>query len=460
MARARTDTLEAIDRSSIIHPFTALRAFSEGNTADPRIIETGSGIRLRDSNGMELIDAFAGLYCVNIGYGREEMAEAIYEQSRKLAYTHSYAMQSHEPGIRLSQKILEWAPQNMRRVFFGLSGSDANETNVKLVWYYHNVRGQPKKKKIIARKRGYHGCTIISGSLTGLPFYHTAFDQPAGPILHTTNPHHYWEADPGMTESEFSDKCAADLEQLILAEGSDTIGAFIAEPMLGTGGLIPAPAGYWSAIQKVLDKYDVLLIADEVVCGFGRMGTPFGSDFYDISPDIITAAKGLTSAYLPLSASIVGERVWETLKAGSDQFGPFSHGYTYTAHPTCAAAGVANLEIIEREDLMSNVRSTGAYFQKKLRDAFSEHEFIGEIRGVNLMAALEFVADRQEKRRFPENQKVGAAISAACAERGLIARAMPHGDILGFAPPLVTTKEDIDEIVSIVGDALAAVFKQ
>lgn len=451
-------SLEQLDRQSLIHPFTALRAFSDGKTPDPRIVETGSGIRIRDSQGRELIDAFAGLYCVNVGYGRSEIADAIHAQAKKLAYVHSYAMQSHEPGIRLAAKILDWAPDSMRRVFFGLSGSDANETQLKLVWYYNNVLGRPGKKKIIARNRGYHGGTIMSGSLTGLSFYHVGFDAPRGPIRHTTNPHHYWMAEPGMSEQEFSKACAHALERLILDEGPETVAAFIGEPVLGTGGIIPPPEGYWPAISGVLRKYDVLLIADEVVTGFGRLGTPFGSHFYGIEPDLITVAKGLTSAYLPLSASIVGERVWNVLKEGTDKLGTFAHGYTYTAHPTCAAAGLANLEIIEREDLMSNVRSTGAMFQSKLRQAFENTDHVGEVRGVNLLGAIEFVKDPHRKERFDTALKVGARLSAACLEHGVIARAMPHGDILGFAPPLVTTPDDIDEIVERVARAIKSVW--
>lgn len=448
------ETLEQIDRSSVIHPFTPLKSFSNEGTPDPRIMTEGRGIRLRSSKGEELIDAFAGLYCVNIGYGRTEVADAIYAQANKLAYAHSYAMQSHEPGARLAKKILEWAPPHMARVFFGLSGSDANETQIKLAWYYNNVLGRPAKKKIISRRRGYHGCTVISGGLTGLSFYHTAFDIPTGPILHTTNPHYYWEADAEMSEKEFSDRCAADLEKLIVEQGPETIAAFIAEPMLGTGGLIPPPEGYWPAIQAVLKKYDILLIADEVVCGFGRMGTRFGCDYFAIKPDLITVAKGLTSAYLPLSAAIVGEKVWSVMEEGEAKFGAFSHGYTYTAHPTCAAAGLANLKIIEEEDLMANVRNVGAHFQKRLRDLFSENEFVGEVRGVNLLGAVEFVADKEKKTRFAPAMKVGAKLSAACLEEGVIARAMPHGDILGFAPPLITTVSDVDEIVDRVERAV------
>lgn len=450
----RNISLEAMDRGSILHPFTNLKQFAAGELRTPRIMSDGAGIRIRDLSGRESIDAFAGLYCVNVGYGREEIARAIYEQAQKLAYYHSYAGHSSEPAIRLSDRILRMAPPNMSKIFYGLSGSDANETQAKIVWYYNNVLGRPEKKKIISRYRGYHGGTVISGSMTGLPFYHQAFDLPLPMILHTTAPHAYWQAEPGMTEAEFSRRCAEDLEALILSEGPETVAAFIGEPVLGTGGLIPPPEGYWDEIQAVLRRYDILLIADEVVCGFGRIGASFGSIVYGMMPDLITVAKGLTSAYLPLSAAIVSAEVWEVLEQGSDKYGAFPHGYTYTAHPLCAAAGLANLEIIEREGLVENARDTGAYFQQCLRDAFKGVPHVAEIRGVGLLGAVEFAEDPHSRRRFPPERAMGARLAAACLEEGVICRAMPHGDILGFAPPLIVTRFDVDEIV---GKVLAAV---
>lgn len=440
-------------RKSLVHPFTHLADHDAGRVAS-RVIKKGKGIRIYDADGVELIDAFSGLYCVNIGYGNEAVADAIAAQAKELAYYHAYVGHGSEPANALSRDILDWYGDGMARVFFGLSGSDANETQAKIVWYYNNVLGRPQKKKIISRMRGYHGATVISGSMTGLPFYHTAFDMPCGPILHTTNPHHYFEAEAGMSEAEFSKKCARDLERMILDEGPETVAAFIGEPMLGTGGIIPPPENYWQEIQAVLAKYDVLLIADEVICGFGRMGANFGSHLYGMKPDLITIAKGLTSAYLPLSGAIVGDRVWDVLKQGSAKFGPFSHGYTYTAHPLCAAAGVANLQVVRDLKLVDNARDTGAYFNAELAKAFGGHPIVGEVRGQGLLGAIEFVADKREKCRFDPDLKVGAQISAALLSRGIIARAMPHGDILGFAPPLVMTREDVDHIVE---QALAAV---
>lgn len=449
-----------MDRRSVLHPFTQLKDFATGKAGDPTIVTGGKGIRIQDAKGNQLIDAFAGLYCVNIGYGRDEVAEAISRQAYQLAYYHSYAAHTTEELARLSDRLVRMAPGKMSKVFYGMSGSDANETQAKLVWYYNNLRGKPGKKKIISRERGYHGCSVISGSMTGMSFYHDHMDLPMGLIKHTGAPHHYWGAEPGETEMQFSARRAQELEDLILREGPDTVGAFIGEPVLGTGGITPPPEGYWAAIQAVLRKYDVLLIADEVVTGFGRTGAMFGSIKYGMEPDLITVAKGLTSAYVPLSAAIVGEKVYQVMEDAADRIGSFSHGYTYSGHPIGAACANAVLDIVEREDLPGNARTTGEYFQAELRKAFAQMPIVGEVRGVGLMGAVEFVADREKKTRFDAGLKVGARISAAARARGLIARAMPHGDILGFAPPLVTTREEVDQIVGIAAEAAREVMDE
>lgn len=439
--------LEQADKDHVLHPFTVLKDYAEGKSGNPRIVTGGKGIHIQDQNGNDIIDAFAGLYCVNIGYGRQDVAEAIYEQAKQLAYCHTYAQQSSEPLIRLSERLCKMAPGNMERVFYGMSGSDANETQVKLVWYYNNVLGRPEKKKIISRHRGYHGSSVISGSLTGLPIYHTLFDQPTKPILHTGVPHHYWGAEPGEDERAFSKRRAKELEEMILAEGPDTVGGFIGEPALGTGGIITPPEGYWEEIQAVLKKYDILLIADEVVTGFGRTGEMFGCTKYGIEPDLITVAKGLTSAYVPFSGAIVSKKVSDVLKKGSDMAGMFPHGYTYTGHPLGAAAANAVLDIVEGEDLPGNAKNTGEYFQQRLRESFADNPMVGEVRGVGLMAAIEFVADKENKTRFEADLKVGKRVSDAALAEGMIARAMPHGDILGFSPPLVITKEEVEVVI-------------
>jgi L-2,4-diaminobutyrate transaminase len=439
--------LEEVDRRTVFHASTHLKDHASGASA-ARIIDSASGIRVIDAGGNEFIDAFAGLYCVNVGYGRREITQAIQRQAEKLAYYHTYVGHSNEAVIRLSEKVMAMAPKGMSKIYYGMSGSDANETQIKLVWFYNNILGRRKKKKIISRHRGYHGSGLMTGSLTGLEVFHNAFDLPLPQVRHTVAAHYYRYAEPGMSEEAFSNFCADELETLIEKEGADTVAAFIAEPVMGTGGIIPPPKGYWEAIQAVLKQYDVLLIADEVVTGFGRIGTPFGCELYAIEPDLITVAKGLTSGYLPLSGVIVGEKIWRVLEQGSEKLGPIGHGWTYSGHALCAAAGIANLEIIEREHLVENARDTGAYFQQAMHSAFDAHPLVGEVRGVGLLAALEFVADKKSRQRFEPAAKVGVRVSQACIDSGLIARAMPHGDILGFAPPLVINREQVDEVVA------------
>ncbi|MDA9521716.1 hypothetical protein XI06_15615 [Bradyrhizobium sp. CCBAU 11434] len=453
-------TIAERDRSSVLHPFTQLKEFATGKIGDPTIVTGGQGIRIEDAAGRSYIDAFAGLYCVNIGYGRTEVADAIARQAHKLAYYHTYAAHTTEELAKLADRLVRMAPGKPAKVFFGLSGSDANETQAKLVWYYNNLRGKPKKKKIISRDRGYHGCSVVSGSMTGMSFYHDHMDLPFPGILHTGAPHHYWGAEQGESEEAFSRRRAAELEQLILREGPETVGAFIGEPVLGTGGITPPPAAYWREIQAVLRRYDVLLIADEVICGFGRTGADFGSTLYEIEPDLVTVAKGLTSGYVPLSAAIVGEKVYAVMEEAGDRVGAFSHGYTYSGHPIAAAAANAVLDIVEKERLSDRARIVGAHFQNRLRERFAQLENVGEVRGVGLLGGIEFVADRHTKRRFDPQLKIGARISKAARDRGLIARAMPHGDILGFAPPLVVSEAEIDEIVELAHGATRQVLDE
>ncbi|WP_371055300.1 aspartate aminotransferase family protein [Rhodosalinus sp. K401] len=453
----KNDMLDQWDRENFFHPSTHLAQFARGE-APNRVIRTGEGSHIVDREGNRLLDAFAGLYCVNVGYGRTEIADAIAEQARELAYYHAYAGHGTEVSIRLAKMVLDRAPANMSKVYFGLSGSDANETNVKLVWYYNNVRGRPEKKKIISRWRGYHGSGLMTGSLTGLELFHKAFDLPLVQLLHTEAPYYYRRADPAMSETDFVAHCAAELEALIEREGADTIAAFWAEPVLGTGGIVPPPAGYWEAIQPILERHDILLVADEVVTGFGRLGTMFGSEHYGLRPDLITIAKGLTSAYAPLSGSIVSERVWKVLEEGTDAMGPIGHGWTYSAHPVGAAAGVANLELIDKLDLVSAAGETGAHLNAALRDALAAHPHVGEVRGEGMLAAVELVEDRDARRFFDPARKVGPTVAAALLKHGVIARAMPQGDILGFAPPFCLSRAEAEEIAAKTARAVADVL--
>jgi len=454
---ARTDNeLDAWDRDHFFHPSTHMGQHARGETPN-RIIAGGEGVYIVDRDGKRSLDAFAGLYCVNVGYGRKSITDAIAEQAAKLPYYHAYVGHGSEPSIRLAKMVVERAPKGMSRVFFGLSGSDANETSLKLVWYYNNVLKRPEKKKIISRWRGYHGSGVMTGSLTGLAAFHNLFDLPKAPVLHTEAPYYYRREDRSQSEEQFSQHCADKLEELIQAEGPETIAAFIGEPVLGTGGIVPPPAGYWTKIQAVLKKHDILLIADEVVTGFGRLGSMFGSDHYGIEPDLITIAKGLTSAYAPLSGVIVSEKFWRVLEQGSDEYGPIGHGWTYSSHPLCAAAGVANLELVDELDLVRNAGEVGAYFNAALKDTVGGHAYVGEVRGEGLLAAVEFVRDRDDRVFFDASQKVGPRIAAALLEQGVIARAMPQGDILGFAPPLCLTREEADQIVEATRRSLEAV---
>ena len=450
------DRLDAWDRESFFHPSTHLAQFARGEVPN-RIVTGGEGVYIEDRDGKRFLDAFAGLYCVNVGYGRREIGEAIAAQARELAYYHSYVGHGTEASITLAHMILERAPTHMSKVYFGLSGSDANETNVKLVWYYNNVLGRPAKKKIISRWRGYHGSGLVTGSLTGLELFHKKFDLPLAQVLHTEAPYYYRRPDSAMSEQQFSAWCAERLDALIVAEGPDTVAAFIGEPVLGTGGLVPPPAGYWEAIQAVLARHDVLLIVDEVVTGFGRLGSMFGSTHYGIEPDFITIAKGLTSAYAPLSGSIVSERVWQVLMDGTDEFGAIGHGWTYSAHPICAAAGVANLKLIDELGLVAAAGDTGAYFQQALRDALADHRRVGEVRGEGLLAAVELVEDKPARALYDPSRKIGQAAVAALLTRGVIARAMPQGDIIGFAPPLCISREEVDTVVAATRDAVLEV---
>ena len=443
----KNDHLDEWDRNYFFHPSTHLAQHARGEIPN-RIITSGEGCYIFDRDGNKFLDGFAGLYCVNVGYGRSEVSEAIAKQAKELSYYHSYVSQGTEASITLSKMVIDRAPSNMSKVYFGLGGSDANETNIKLVWYYNNILNRPKKKKIISRWRGYHGSGLISGSLTGLAVFHNKFDLPLDRILHTVTPHYLRRPDKDMKEEQFTEYCVDSLKKMISDEGAETIAAFIGEPILGTGGIIPPPKGYWEAIQKVLEDNDIMFIADEVVTGFGRLGTMFGSEHYSLRPDIITIAKGLTSAYAPLSGSIFSNKVWKVLEQGTDELGPIGHGWTYSAHPIGAAAGVANLQLVDKMNLVSNAKEVGKYLLDELKNAFDSHPLVGEVRGDGMLASLEFLENKESLKFFDPAKKIGMQVSANLLKEGVIGRAMPHGDILGLAPPLCLSKSEADIIVS------------
>lgn len=438
-------TIEDIDKEFFFHPFTNLR---EHERTGPLTIVSGHGSTIVDTHGREYLDAMAGLWCVNIGYGNVEMAETLRAQAEKLAYYHSFASMGNEPVAELAQRLINMAPGSMSKVFFGNSGSDANDTQVKLVWYYNNVLGRPEKKKIISRNRGYHGVTVMSASLCGLPGMHRAFDLPLPMVKHVSAPHDLWDGQRGRTETEFVAALAAELEEMILAEGPETVAAFIAEPIQAAGGVIVPPAGYFPAIQEVLRRHDVLLIADEVVCGFGRTGHDFGSQTFGIEPDLMTVAKGITSAYIPLSGCIVSEKVWDVLARGSDTYGVFQHGYTYSAHPLAAAAALTNLNIIERDGLVQQAKARGDYLNERLSVAFADHPLVAEVRGYGLLGAVEFAKSIDPLTPIDPIGSFSGPVVKRMRELGVISRALPNADSISFSPPFVATEGELDQMVA------------
>ena len=450
------DDLAAWDAAHLLHPTTHIANHAKGIISG-RIMSGGEGCTVVDRDGNRFLDGFAALYCVNVGYGRTEVADAIAKQAHDLAFFHSFAGNSNEPAIRLAKMVMDRAPAHMSRVFFGLSGSDANETNVKLAWHYHILRGEPQRRKIISRWRAYHGSGIVSGSMTGLPGYHTRMGLPLPGFLHAATPHYLRRPDDAMDEAEYLDWLIADLERLIETEGPETIAAFAGEPAMGTGGIIPPPHGYWAGVQEVLDRHGILLIADEVVTGFGRTGSMFGSEHFGLRPDFITIAKGLTSAYVPLSGSIISKKVMDVLLAGSEEHGVLAHGFTYSAHPVSAAAGVATLDLIDRMGLVANAAKVGASFKAALQDALGKHPNVAEIRGEGLMLAVEFMADPGRRDWFAP-MTVAPKIAAAMQARGVIARPLPEGNIIGFAPPLCMTEAEASRCVAVLSEAVAEVL--
>jgi L-2,4-diaminobutyrate transaminase len=444
--------LADLDRRYVFHPFTMLG--DHANAGPAFVVTEGQGARLTDAEGRSYIDAMAGLWCVNVGYGRREIAKALRDQAERLSYCHAFSSMSSDTPALLSEKLIAMAPAGMSKVFYGNSGSDANDTQVKIVWFFNNARGRPEKKKIIARQRGYHGVSVMTAGMTGLPGLHAGFDLPLPMIKHCMAPRRLWEGH-GLSDEEFTAKLVDDLESLIAREGADTIAAMIMEPIMGAGGVIVPPEGYYPAIQKVLRAHDILIIADEVICGFGRLGANFGSDVLGLEPDLITVAKGLTSAYFPLSACIVGDHVWDVLVSGGERFGAFGHGYTYSSHPLGAAAALANLAIIENDRLMEQAVARGGVLQARLREAFADHPLVGEVRGQALIGAVEFVAGVGEAGPigFDPALKVAPRIVRAALDRGVIGRALPAADTVAFSPPFVISEEEITTAVGAFRDA-------
>ena len=440
----------ARDIANVLHPYTDLKMHPE---TGPMVIARGEGVRVWDDNGREYIEGVAGLWCAALGFSNERLAKAAYNQMMKLPFYHSFTAKSHEPLIDLSEMLIARAPVAMSKAFFANSGSEANDTAIKMAWYYNNALGRHSKKKMIGRIKGYHGITIAAASLTGLPYTHRSFDLPLPGFIHTMTPHHYHGAEAGESEEDFATRCAEALDALIVAEGPDTVAAMIAEPIMGAGGVIVPPATYFEKIQAVLRRHDVLLIADEVICGFGRTGNYWGSQTFGIEPDIITCAKALSSSFLPISAVLVNERVFEALANESHAIGTFGHGYTYSGHPVPAAVAIETLKIYDEIDIVGQVRVSGPHLQRELHRLFDGHELVGEIRGLGMIAAMELVADRETRRNFEPSQKVGVRLTKLCEQHGVILRALPN-DALAFSPPLIMTTDEIDRMLAGVGRAL------
>ncbi|ARP86143.1 aspartate aminotransferase family protein [Bordetella genomosp. 9] len=425
-----------------LHPYTNA---VKHRTVGPRVIERGEGIYVYDDQGNKFLEGMAGLWSVAVGFGEPRLVEAASRQMAKLPYYHTFTHKSNSPSIALAERLIGYTQGRMSSAFFTNSGSEANDTVIKFVWYYNNALGRPQKKKIIARHRGYHGVTVASASLTGLPGNHRDFDLPLPQIRHTACPHHYRNANPGETEEDFATRMAAELETLIVQEGPETVAAFIGEPVMGAGGVIVPPRTYWEKIQAVCRKYDVLVIADEVITGFGRLGTFFGSQTYGIEPDIMVLSKQITSSYMPLAAVLLSPRVHEVIAENSGRVGTLGHGYTASGHPVATAVALENLNLIEERRLVENAARSGEVLQSELR-AMADHPLIGEVRGVGLIAGVELVADKATKRPFDPLGKAGGYAYEQAHAHGLIIRGIQ--DTVAFCPPLIITPEEVRDMVS------------
>ena len=437
------------DVETLLHPYVNLASFRDNG---PLIIERGQGVYVYDTEGKAYIEGMAGLWCTALGYGNEELVEAAATQMRKLSFAHLFTGRSHDPAIELAEKLKEMAPVPISKTFFCNSGSEANDTQVKLVWYLNNALGRPKKKKIISRVKGYHGVTIVAASLTGLPANHRDFDLPLPGFLHTSCPHHYRFAESGESEADFATRLAAELDALIVKEGPDTIAAFIAEPVMGAGGVIVPPQTYFEKIMAVCAKYDVFMISDEVICGFGRLGSTFGCDRLGFRPHSISIAKMLSSAYLPIAGVMIPEVMYQALLAESKKIGVFGHGFTYGGHPVSAAVALKALEIYARDRIVEQAALRGAQFQARLK-ALGEHSLVGEARGLGLIGGVELVAEKTSKRAFAPAHGVAARAVQFAEAEGLIVRAV-MGDVLTLSPPLIINAQEVDELFDRLGRAL------
>jgi 4-aminobutyrate---pyruvate transaminase len=436
------------DIETVIHPYTHLARHRQ---TGPLVIDRGQGIYVYDDTGKRYIEGLSGLWCSALGYGNEELVEAAAEQMRKLSFSHVFGGKSHDLVIELAEKLKEMAPCPASKVLFCSGGSEANDMQIKLTWYYNNARERPEKKKIISRLKGYHGVTVASGSLTGLPAVQTDFDLPIKNVVFTSCPHFYRFGEAGESEDEFTDRMARELDELIQSEGPETVAAFIAEPVMGAGGVIIPPASYFPKIQQVLANYDVRIISDEVICGFGRTGHWFGAQGLGFQPTSISVAKALTGAYFPLGAITIEEDLYQAMVSQSEKIGVFGHGYTYTAHPVGCAVALKAIEIYERENIVGHVRDVAKVFEARLQK-LADHPLVGEVRSMGLMGAIEMVADKTTKRSFDAKKLVGATTVNTLQDNGLITRAL--GDAIALCPPLIINQHQVHEMFDIITKAL------
>ena len=432
----------ARDIRHLLHPVTNARSHEK---TGPMVIERGSGIHVFDDAGNRYVEAMSGLWNVAVGFGEERLVQAATRQMSKLPFYHTFSHKSNNPAIDLAERLVQMAPAKLDHVFFTNSGSEANDTVVKMVWYYNNALGRPAKKKFLARHRAYHGVTVASASLTGLPLNHRDFDLPAIPVRHLTCPHYYRNGLPGESEAQFSDRLAAELEAVILEEGPETIAAFIGEPLMGAGGVMPPPDGYWEKVQRICRRHDILVVADEVINAFGRLGTTFACEYYGIEPDFLVVSKQLTSSYQPLAAVLMSAEVYAALADNTDRVGVFGHGYTTTGNPVACAVALENLDIIEERGLVANAKAMGALMHRELA-RFRDHPLVGEVRGVGLIAGIELVADKATKAPFDPAARVGPELYRRAHGHGLIVRAI--GDTIALCPPLIITEAETLDMVA------------
>ncbi|MFA9285799.1 aspartate aminotransferase family protein [Comamonas sp. SY3] len=444
----KRSALDAQDIGAHLHPYTNLAAHED---VGPLMITRGDGIHVIDEQGRKYIEGMSALWCSSLGFSHPRLVQAGIDALKTLPYYHTFNHRSNPAIAQLADRLIQLAPAPMAKVFFANSGSEANDTAIKIIWYYHNAIGKPAKKKILARQRGYHGVTVAAASLTGLPANHQDFDLPIARIGHVECPHHYRYANPGESEADFATRLADALEQRILQEGPDTVAAFIAEPVMGAGGVIVPPETYFEKIQAVLRKYEVLMVADEVICGFGRTGQMFGSQTFGIQPDILTCAKALSSGYVPISAVMVSPRIYEAMAANSGKIGTFGHGYTYSGHPVAAAVALETLKVYEDEQILAHVNRLSPIFQGRLR-GYLERAHVGEARGMGMIGAIELVANKATRQPFDPALKLGYRLAQYAQEEGLIVRAM--GDAVALCPPLIITEAEMAEMFARLDRAL------